>query len=441
MARVDTSIYGQNPLRSVAQNAGDWAALDEANMRRQVNQLALQDRQRGIQDDTAIRNAMAGIGPNATIDARISALETTGLPKGFSAADALRKNKAEQVKAEAQATEQKTKASVEHLKLVNHHMNVIAASPTPEVLEAAIKDIETKTGVPSGSVGAALRSAAGDPQKLAQIATTIALDTEKRLPKIQTVDQGQYQVTSGIDPVSLQETPVSMIRKAVTPDTIARVEGQAAEGAADRAARTAQADADRAARTKSDEAGKYTQVVIDPERGPLVVDKKNNTFTEVKSASGEKIPGKNPAAAKQLSDRLAVSIAEARRLIPEATGSGVGRAVDYATSTFGVSTKGDDAASQLETLAGWMTSNVPRMQGPQSDKDTLLYRQMAAQVGDRSKTRSSRLKALETLEGLQKKYSESTADLPTSLPAMAPSGSYSDAEKERRYQEWKAKQK
>lgn len=153
--------------------------------------------------------------------------------------------------------------------------------------------------------------------------------------------------------------------------------------------------------------GKYTQVVIDPNLGPIVVDRKTKKWTPVVSATtGERIPGKNITDAKTLANQLEVGIKAARELIPKATGSGFGRGIDAVTGFVGYDTEGDDAAAQLETLGGWMTANVPRMQGPQSDKDTLLYKQMAAQVGDRTKTRASRLKALDTLEQLQKKYVE-----------------------------------
>ena len=53
-----------------------------------------------------------------------------------------------------------------------------------------------------------------------------------------------------------------------------------------------------------------------------------------------------------------------------------------------------------------MTSNVPRMQGPQSDKDVLLYKTMAAEVGNRNKPVSARMAALDTLEKLQSKYAD-----------------------------------
>lgn len=64
MARVDTSIYGQNPLRSVMDYAGQF---DQADLRKQQlkqNALAFEDRQRGLQESNALRQALAqGVDP------------------------------------------------------------------------------------------------------------------------------------------------------------------------------------------------------------------------------------------------------------------------------------------------------------------------------------------------------------------------------------------
>jgi hypothetical protein len=78
--------------------------------------------------------------------------------------------------------------------------------------------------------------------------------------------------------------------------------------------------------------------------------------------------------------------------------------VDAGAGLFGKSFKSADVASQLETLGGWMVSNVPRMEGPQSDFDVKNYRTMAGMVGDKTKPLSQRLAALDTLEQLQQKY-------------------------------------
>ena len=88
------------------------------------------------------------------------------------------------------------------------------------------------------------------------------------------------------------------------------------------------------------------------------------------------------------------------------TASGGGALMDSAANFFGSSTKGADTASKLDTLSGWLVSNVPRMEGPQSDKDVLSYKTMAAEVGDRTKPISQRLAAAQELKALQAKYAD-----------------------------------
>lgn len=113
----------------------------------------------------------------------------------------------------------------------------------------------------------------------------------------------------------------------------------------------------------------------------------------------------NARAAEQRYGQMSAGIGQARQLLKSgATGSGAGALYDSAAGFFGASPKGANEARQLETLAAWMTMNTPRMEGPQSDKDSLLYRQMAALVGDRTVPNEQRLKAVDTLESLQDKY-------------------------------------
>jgi hypothetical protein len=108
--------------------------------------------------------------------------------------------------------------------------------------------------------------------------------------------------------------------------------------------------------------------------------------------------------AQKSKDTLA-NISQARELLKAGpTSSGIGSVVDSALALGGASTKGADVAAQLDTLSGWMVNNVPRMEGPQSNFDVQNYKTMAGLVGDRTKPLSQRLAALDTLEGLQKKY-------------------------------------
>jgi hypothetical protein len=112
------------------------------------------------------------------------------------------------------------------------------------------------------------------------------------------------------------------------------------------------------------------------------------------------------AAGVQKSKDTLANIRTARSLLQQGpTSSGVGALVDAGASLVGKSFKSGDVAAQLDTLSGWMVNNVPRMEGPQSNFDVQNYKTMAGLVGDRTKPLSQRLAALDTLEGLQAKYS------------------------------------
>ena len=94
------------------------------------------------------------------------------------------------------------------------------------------------------------------------------------------------------------------------------------------------------------------------------------------------------------------------QLASNPTGSGIGAGVDSAMGLIGKSTKSSRTATALETTAGWLQNNVPRMEGPQSNADTVLYRQMAGQIGDRTVPVENRIEALKTLQILMNEQSE-----------------------------------
>jgi hypothetical protein len=105
-------------------------------------------------------------------------------------------------------------------------------------------------------------------------------------------------------------------------------------------------------------------------------------------------------------NQIMTAIPQARALLKEATGSGAGALADKSMAFVGKSTKGAEAAASLDTLSGWLTSNVPRFEGPQSNIDVLNYQTMAARVGDRSLPIETRLAALDTLETMMNKNAE-----------------------------------
>lgn len=97
-------------------------------------------------------------------------------------------------------------------------------------------------------------------------------------------------------------------------------------------------------------------------------------------------------------------ISEARRLLPNATGGTLGAAADATAGFFGHATQGAQANAALKTIAGQMTSKMPRMEGPQSDRDVQMYKDMAGDVGNANLPIKIRLAALAQIERLNEKY-------------------------------------
>lgn len=106
---------------------------------------------------------------------------------------------------------------------------------------------------------------------------------------------------------------------------------------------------------------------------------------------------------KDANDALAL-IQQARAILPGATGSYAGAAWNQANRLFGNATEGDKASAQLKALSGALVAKMPKMSGPQSDKDVALYREMAGRVGDETLPVELRQAALDTVEAIQARY-------------------------------------
>jgi hypothetical protein len=211
---------------------------------------------------------------------------------------------------------------------------------------------------------------------------------EMLAPKFHSVDNGGSIVMGTTNPLTGQFTQNGAMKKVVTP-------GEALQ------AQTTRRGQDLTYETANN-------AVEQTPTGVVVVNKAKKTSAPVIATDGTqtqqvKSPLVENAGRYQ---SMKTAIAQAKTLIPQATASGIGAVVDKGMALGGQATPGADAAAQLETIGGWMTSNVPRMEGPQSDADAKLYKQMAAQVGDRTVPASARLKALESLETLQEKYAD-----------------------------------
>ena len=89
---------------------------------------------------------------------------------------------------------------------------------------------------------------------------------------------------------------------------------------------------------------------------------------------------------------------------PLPTASGIGQAADATAAMFGVAPRGSAEADALGVIGGRLVSKVPRMEGPQSNFDLENYKTQAGKVGDPSIPISRRLKALEEVQSISRKY-------------------------------------
>lgn len=107
--------------------------------------------------------------------------------------------------------------------------------------------------------------------------------------------------------------------------------------------------------------------------------------------------------------------AKAKEVLPQATSGFISNLATMATDASGIPTNKSAADAQLRVISGALTSNVPRMEGPQSNADVALYKQSAADVANPNIPYQTRMKALETVIQLNEKY----AATPSAPPAGA----------------------
>jgi len=154
--------------------------------------------------------------------------------------------------------------------------------------------------------------------------------------------------------------------------------------------------------------GQRSQIINDPTQGPIVVDKGTAQARQV-TLDGKAVPGEAVAKREASAKNLLPLVAQAEKLIGGATGSYLGAGADQTARFFGTATAGAQNIAQLRVLEGNIMMAQPRMEGPQSNMDVELYRQMAAQIGDPTVPTPTKRAALSTLKSLYAKYDQDAA--------------------------------
>lgn len=102
-------------------------------------------------------------------------------------------------------------------------------------------------------------------------------------------------------------------------------------------------------------------------------------------------------------EQLQSTIDQVKEIIPLSTGSAIGALRDSAGRLIGWSNEAAQNTAKLKALSGWMVSNIPRMEGPQSNIDVENYRTMAGRIDDPIPA-EERLAALDAIQQMMAKY-------------------------------------
>lgn len=151
--------------------------------------------------------------------------------------------------------------------------------------------------------------------------------------------------------------------------------------------------------------GQQTQIINDPMRGPLLVNKGTGVVRTGVDSNGVPIQGEAIAKKEGSAKSLLPILDAAEKLIDGATGSYLGAGIDQGARVFGMSTGGSRNISQLKVMEGQIMMNQPRMEGPQSNMDVQLYRQMAALIGDPTVPNAQKKAAFGTLREITQRNS------------------------------------
>ena len=149
--------------------------------------------------------------------------------------------------------------------------------------------------------------------------------------------------------------------------------------------------------------GKVYTVYPDATADPFIDPKTGQQATSLGDGGGNK---NSPQQETKRAQNVLSLTQQAEQILSngKATGSGIGSLLDTGASWFGVSTEGAQGTAQLSTIAGQLVSNMPRMEGPQSDKDVQMYKQMAGDLSNASLPVATRIAALRQMQALNEKY-------------------------------------
>ncbi|WP_269511472.1 hypothetical protein [Acinetobacter baumannii] len=158
----------------------------------------------------------------------------------------------------------------------------------------------------------------------------------------------------------------------------------------------------------------YMYAIYPGGKGVRISDERGSPIQVQPKGSNSTVASQNEE--KQRISRVNAVLDEIQGILPQATASYAGRGIDLLARGVGLATPGDVATGKLGTLGGQLVALMPKMSGPQSDKDVAMYKQMAGQLDDPTIPLQVRQAALETIRSLNNKYAEMNSQRPATVP-------------------------
>lgn len=154
------------------------------------------------------------------------------------------------------------------------------------------------------------------------------------------------------------------------------------------------------------EAGPIAQARLDAENAPVTVQTASGPVVAPAGKAAEVGQKSAEDRVKKISgaNNVIALLDQVEPLLDKATGSMVGSYLDAALASIGKSTEGGNAIAQLKALEAALIQGMPRLEGPQSDRDAKLYAAAAGQIGDPMIPAGQKKAAIKTLRDIQSRY-------------------------------------
>jgi hypothetical protein len=243
---IDSGIYSQIRQPEAPNLLGMYGQAQQLQGMQQQNrlaELAFQDRERGIADANAQREAVKGFGADTT--ANYNRLLQTG---NLGAAQGYQKNIADQLKVEAESQAKQIETAAKRIDLAGQAFGFVRQSPTLENAVSVINNLAQNgifTPEQAQKYLSAVQSNPAAIPQLAEQAYRSALDAKEQLMKVSTVNTGGQQVTQGVDPVTGRTTQLGTMQNTISPDAQLSAETSTANNIRSSNATTAIATATR----------------------------------------------------------------------------------------------------------------------------------------------------------------------------------------------------